>query len=639
MPSQFFGLNIAGSGLRNSNAALNTTANNISNVQTEGYSRQKVNSEAADALRTFTTYGCAGAGVETLSIERVRDSFYDVKYWNNNSNFGQFEAKEYYCKSIEDYFNDDGMTGFVTVFNKMKDALQSVTTNSSSTSTKAQFVASAEALTDYFNGLYGNLQELQKDINLEIKQCVDQINSISEQIATLNKQINVIELSGSKANDLRDQRDLLIDRLSEFVDVETKETPIYDLVDPTRETGGTRYQVKIAGGQILVDSNDYSRLSCVAREAYEQINQTDIVGLYKIEWDNGNEFNLNNAAMNGKLKGLVEVRDGNNGRNFFGSVSSGCDSKAAAAGADRTVTVKVNSDYLTNMNECALPEKGTIRLNNATYYYKDWTYDNATQEYTFTLDDTDEYGGSENAVLDGVTASNQESIKYQGIPYYMEQMNAFLRSFFKAVNNTFEGSTTTDPTSGNTYIANGVDAYGKAGRELFTCEIKASGHKLTMEELGDIGENPTTGYNGKDDGYYYMTCGNVCISDELLADADKLGSRKFSYNGVEECEQVKKVISMLTNKNEFSFRNASANQMLELVLSDVALNESNANTYKETFNGLKTSIDNQRTSISGVDEDEEAVNLVKYQNAYTLASKMIQTLTEVYDQLILNTGV
>ena len=55
MPSQFFGLNIAGSGLRNSNAALNTTANNISNVQTEGYSRQKVNSEAANALRTFTT--------------------------------------------------------------------------------------------------------------------------------------------------------------------------------------------------------------------------------------------------------------------------------------------------------------------------------------------------------------------------------------------------------------------------------------------------------------------------------------------------------------------------------------------------------------------------------------------------------
>lgn len=79
--------------------------------------------------------------------------------------------------------------------------------------------------------------------------------------------------------------------------------------------------------------------------------------------------------------------------------------------------------------------------------------------------------------------------------------------------------------------------------------------------------------------------------------------------------------------------------MLELLLSDIALNASNANTFQKTYEGLKTSIDNQRSSVSGVDKDEEAVSLVKYQNSYTLASKMIQTLTEIYDQLILNTGV
>lgn len=76
-----------------------------------------------------------------------------------------------------------------------------------------------------------------------------------------------------------------------------------------------------------------------------------------------------------------------------------------------------------------------------------------------------------------------------------------------------------------------------------------------------------------------------------------------------------------------------------MLLSDMALNASNANTFYNTYNGLRNSIDNQRSSISGVDEDEEAVSLVKFQNSYTLASKMIQTLTEVYDQLILRTGV
>lgn len=124
MPSQFFGLNIAYSGLTASNAALNTTGNNISNVDTEGYSRQKVTQQAYDALRTFTTYGCAGAGVDTIAIERIRDEFYDVKYWNNNSSLGEYDIKQYYMNQIETYFTDDKkLEGFNTIFNKMMNAL------------------------------------------------------------------------------------------------------------------------------------------------------------------------------------------------------------------------------------------------------------------------------------------------------------------------------------------------------------------------------------------------------------------------------------------------------------------------------------------------------------------------------------
>ena len=143
MPSQFFGLQIAGSGLRASNAALNTTANNISNAQTKGYSRQVVSQEANNALRTFTTYGCAGAGVDTIAIERVRDQFYNVKYWDNNCKYGEYQSKAYYCKTIEDYFNDNGSTGFKSVFDKMSQALQSVVSNASSDHSKQTFISSA----------------------------------------------------------------------------------------------------------------------------------------------------------------------------------------------------------------------------------------------------------------------------------------------------------------------------------------------------------------------------------------------------------------------------------------------------------------------------------------------------------------
>ena len=615
MPSQFFGLYIAGSGLRASNAALNTTANNIANAQTDGYSRQQVTQQANNPLRTFTTYGCAGAGVDTIAIERVRDSFYDVKYWDNQCKLGEYSAKQYYMKTIEDYFTDDGDNGFKTIFDKMSAALQSVTTNSSNDTAKAQFIASAKSLTDYFNNMYGNLQELQEDINLEVQQTVDQINSISEKLATLNKQINVIELSGTKANELRDQREMLIDELAELVDVEVRETPITDANNEDRETGANRYLVTIAGGQPLVDDTSYNQLKYVARARDEKINQTDIDGLYEITWENGNSFNLDNASMEGRLKGLIELRDGNNGANFNGKVTGvGTATVKDAYGNDvetETVTIKVTEEYLKSMQECTLSNSGgEINIGNTLYYYTSWEFD-GTDTYTFTLSDTRVPKIDTDAM--NKDARTEAKIKYQGIPYYMEQMNAWIRGFAEKVNDIFKA---------------GYDSNGNSGCIFFTGNINTGG-QYTAENL-----DATTG-----NGLYELTAGNFAINEALIADASLLGTRSDPGMGVEECGQIEEMILLLTSRDKFSFRNGSANQMLELILSDVALNASNANTFFDTYNGLQTSIANQRTSISGVDEDEEAVSLVKFQNSYTLASKMIQTLTEIYDQLILNTGV
>ena len=181
MASQFFGLNTAYTGLLASNASLNTTANNIANVQTEGYSRQQAVNQAANAIRVFQTYGCAGAGVQTLAIERIRDEFYDDKYWANNSMTGEYETKAYYMKQIETYFEDDGKnTGFKTIYDQfMQAALEELMKDPSSSSAKTQFIGFADSFAEYFNNLSGNMQALQKDVNAEIKLKVDEINSLA----------------------------------------------------------------------------------------------------------------------------------------------------------------------------------------------------------------------------------------------------------------------------------------------------------------------------------------------------------------------------------------------------------------------------------------------------------------------------
>ena len=639
MPSQFFGLNIAYTGLLASNAAMNTTSNNIANVQTEGYSRQQVTQQAANALRVFQTYGCAGAGVETLAIERVRDEFYDGRFWDNNAQLGEYDMKQYYMQQLETYFDDDGKsTGFKTIFDQlMITGMQALLKDPNSATAKSQFVGYAGALTEYFNGMAGNLEKVQKDINQEIKLKVDQINSLAGEIASLNKQINTIELAGTKANELRDRRTLLIDELSKIVDVEVKETPIIDANNENRETGANRYMVKIAGGQMLVDGSDYNGLECVARTSYEKVNQTDIDGLYEVYWADGQKFNLYNASMGGDLAGLIQMRDGNNGENFTGQVTATGTTTTADGKTHDTVTVKVTKAYLQDLNKCNLSDQGgIIDLGNQEFYYDSWEYTceydangNPTYTYTFTLSDSEKNPRGITNDRVGKKAEIGTDLSYQGIPYYMNQMNEWIRTFSQKFNDI---------------LTSGYSGNGDPGVKMFTGNKATGGEQFLLDDAAkryDKQEKKNSKVTVKvnDDSYYRLTAKNFDILDAMEQDPSLMANRKNASDGVEQNDLLNDLKNLATDKSKMSFRGCNASEFLQCILSDVALNASRANTFYASFKDISNTIDNQRISISGVDEDEEAVNLVKYQNGYNLASKMIQTLTEIYDRLILETGV
>ena len=679
MPSQFFGLNIAYTGLLNANAGLNTTANNISNAETEGYSRQGIHSEAAEALRVFTTYGCAGAGVETLSIERIHDEFYDNKYWANNDKAGQYEMKDYYMKQIEDYFRDDStIEGFTTTFNKMMTALAEVKKNPANISTKAQFVGMADNLCEYFNSMANSMEQVQKDVNSEVKLKVDEINSIASELATINKQINVIEIGGGTANELRDKRTLLIDQLSSIVSVEAREYPIVDSNDPDRKTGGNMYIVKIAGGQTLVDTDQYNTLEVLARTSSEKVNQSDIDGLYDVYWisdanhavyekivkeglkedpdfnlewndfvkfgyrtdkmkyDPCSEFNLYNASLGGQLEGLIQMRDGNNSENFTGKITEvGAGTTLNEANQTiRQIRVQIDEktkSYLTDLNKCTLSDSGgTITLANQKFYYDSWKfeYDSAEDKYYYTIDINE---SKSRAMVQQSTTGKEADIgipiKYQGVPYYQQQLNEWCRIFGAAFNNI---------------LLEGYTSEGDGGVEMFVAN-KATEEAQYMFRDAKYGKYVPEGTSYTvdmgQDSYYWMTAKNMDILKAIVDDPGKMATKSDKSAGTDEYNIAGRLIEMTTNKDVANYRGAATQEFLTCVLSDVALNAKNATTFYNNYQNIGKNIDNQRISISGVDSDDEAVSLIKYQNAYTLASKMIQTLTEVYDRLILQTGV
>ena len=617
MTSTFFGLNIAASGLRAANAALNTTANNISNVNTDGYSRQKVKQEASDAIRVFAKYGCAGAGVDTIAIERVRDSFYDAKFRNNEQLLGNVSQKNYYNKLIEQYLDDDGTTGFASLFTKMSSSLQSVMTAAGTTESKSTFISQMKSITEYFNNAYTNLQGAQSDVNSEIKLCADRVTSIAQEVASINKQINIIEMTGTIANELRDKRDLLIDDLSKLVSVEVKETPIVDDTQPDRETGATRYQIWVAGGYELVDTYDFRQMVCVSRPSDGATNQNDIDGLYDIKWGSASykdgdniaelsDFAIDSKLIGGELQGLLAIRDGNNGHYFNGDCTFVDDGSHPVK-----VTVKVTDKNLMDMTKCTLPIQGAIHIGDQDYRYDSWEYD-GKDTYTFTIDDE---------TLKTLPDANRKvSVgkfnDYQGIPYYLSQMNEWIRQFSSAVNDIM-----------TTGYPSGSDE--KPGQFLLTGGIDMnSAAQYSYDQLKEKSENK---------GYYMIRGGNFEVNGVLLKDASRLSTRADVTEGESEFGNLTKLRDMFNTAK--IFRGATSGEFLTKVLGDVALNSSNSGTLEKTYSALEVTINNQRCSDSGVDEDEEAANLVKFQNAYNLSSKMIQTLTEIYDRLILQTGV
>ena len=603
MASTFFGLSIATSGLRAYQASANTVANNISNVDTTGYTKQVTNMKANNSLRSYTEYGTLSTGVSAESVTQLRSEYYDNKYWQYSGYRGEYDEKVKYMDQLQTYFQDDStIDGFATIYAEFFNDIDSLRGNAHDTSVRNQVISGAQKLCSYFNTVSDGLKKIQEDLNEQIKTTVDTINSIAQKIALLNDQINDVEINGSYANDMRDQRALLVDQLSTMVSVDVKETKVINSNYPDMYTGATHYSLKINGLE-LVDDNQYRQLECVAREYKDT--QNDAEGLYDIRWsDNQSEFPATGSLSTGSLKALMQLRDGNNHDNFSGTVTS-------ASG--RQVVIS-NFNIKSEMAR-ELPNEGVRTLGNREYTYSSFTMQKTPSgETTFSFTITSETTGLSSTI--GREATVGTAIDFKGIPYYQSQMNEFLRNFTKAFNDIQH---------------TGVDLYKNPMQSFFVAD-SVNGTELGFADA----DNAVLRSNG--DSYYRLTAANLKVADackdpSIFATADKDNFENGQdYQGmVEEMMKLQKDVIM--------YRGSGGDQFLATMISDVTVDTEESILLSDNYTTIVNTVEKQRTSISGVDEDEEALDLVKFQNAYNLCSKVVQIMSEMYDRLITSTGV
>ncbi|MFY4775080.1 flagellar hook-associated protein FlgK [Metabacillus sp. RGM 3146] len=229
MTSTFFGLETARRGMTTQQGALYTTGHNISNANTPGYTRQRVNFQQtepypAPGLNASKIPGQIGTGVEAGSVERVREGILDLQYRGENTKLGYWDSRSEALQKMEEIMNEPSDTGLANTMDQFWQSLQDLAVNPTNAGARAVVRQRGEAVSETFNYLSNSLTSVRGDLKSEVDVSAKQIESIGRQINNLNDQISSVEPNGYLPNDLYDERDRLIDQLSSLVKVDVTYT-------------------------------------------------------------------------------------------------------------------------------------------------------------------------------------------------------------------------------------------------------------------------------------------------------------------------------------------------------------------------------------------------------------------------------
>lgn len=282
-------LSTAVSGLRASQNALNTTGHNISNANTDGYSRQDIQFETRPAQ--FSGAGFIGAGVNTASIERVVNEFLITQLRLDSSAFNELDTFNNQIGKIDSMLADPN-TGLSQGFQSFFASLQNAADDPTSIPSRQLVLTEADSLVSRFGTLHDRLKSVNDGLNQELSTAVSQINALSASIANLNDSISLAlgKGQGDSPNDLLDQRDETVRQLAELVSLSVVE-----------QTDG-KLNVFVGTGQPLVVGSNVTNISLAAGEEDPQRKEIVLTS-------NGSEQVITSLMSGGAIGGLLDFRD------------------------------------------------------------------------------------------------------------------------------------------------------------------------------------------------------------------------------------------------------------------------------------------------------------------------------------------
>ena len=634
---------------------LDVTGNNITNINTEGYTRQRLNQVSlipSVCDRYASSYNTRiGQGAVISGVNQIRDPGLDISYRKAVSNMGSANAKLEGLNRLASILDevgkgsleqDDGV--ILSQLNDIRDLISQAIASSGSSTYDSLIRSSADALAKLFNTYAADLSELKTTYENDLKQDVAEVNDILTQIRDLNVSIRDADLRGDPGLELRDNRNLLLDKLSEYMKIDVK----YSMEDVGANTYVEKLTITLATGDkhTLVDGKYATTLTSGDEASHYQITLGELTDAKGDVKPGSGEIPLNELQMYGALQ---SVRDILNGKGEYATnpdtletalndnveavndlldkiadltavINAGGDVTEATAQRDQlveelkdyvAVDVKDGPPY-----SITLAGTGTALVDNENSSVLS-TSENAGQ---FTLQvngtDTDPGAGMLGSVLDAAnspadTDLDSNAATKRGIPYYQMMLDNLAYQFATEMN------------------------------ELNNTGLDGSGNLFSVGSHTDdaTGVDPVTGEPIR------ITASNISISKSWDAQSVSIQYTSDSNAPSGDTSNMARFLDLFSKKLDFKpgdinagaagdpFHGSFEDMLLKIqstLAEDQRSTDSILNNYVITADDLYV----DREGVMGVDLNDEATNLMTYQKAYTAACRLLTVLEEALDSLI-----
>jgi len=629
MTSTFMGLEIGKRGIQAHQNALAAVGHNLDNVNTPGYSRQRVEFTPTDpifmpALNRAETPGQLGQGVNIERIERVRDQLLDRRIVAQSSNEGYWGVRDRYVHEMEQIYLETGTNSVRSKMDNFWDAWQELSQHASENEFRIGVIQRGKTLIDGIKNHYNGLSRLQTQVDDDIQMTVSRVNEISRQIAALNGDIQRIKAQGDNPNDLMDRRDLLVDELSSLIDVTVTQK------DPD---------------EFMVHTSGHVLIQGQTGRQFDMRKDVDAESFAYIYWrDTGSEM----VFSKGSLGALMELRD---------------------------VTIQKEIQNLDNMvmNFTDLVNE----IHSEAYGANGSTGNNFFSEYPFVTNVNGNYDRTGDGVFDSsyiyrINGQNtleamaqpglEGTITLSGndrqveVPYYSTDT---VNDIIIRINNSGAEVVARLNREGKISLkgtpAELVDGQ-RVNPDFVIRHVEDSGHFLAgyaglllqsgPEGAYDWGRaDAVSSLRGSSEDYALAPvahpAGWIEVNPMLIKDPTYVAAG-FGFNGKSANPgngDAAANIASIRNTPVMVGRLATFDDYFATSVGNIALMGEESERALATENQIMKYLRDWRQSISGVNIDEELANMIRFQQGYNAAARFITTVNSMLDTLINRMGV